>query len=569
MCDYHVWGFCLTRTPSEVGLAIFGFSEFLAALALLALIFSISDYLYQFRLMIAAVPVKLVAFCSAALIGFGTLITDIWFAERWYSLPWGVSRASLQGILGATFLITILTLWWIAFLRPPVFSRRNYIHFHRTMMQIIVHGSDSQLAIVASELVRSAKSLVALSAHSPAKTTSTAKLNVAHYAHDVILMMSNRKLCRHIVASSPSTAIAFVEEAVRAERFDLPLGGFLRSITMEALRNRDSILFHEDAFGSDPISLFQPFRKSLYGNYRLISGVGRGLDSPLDLDFRLASDLDGEQFDAYCGIVCTTFEDYIKSKHFSRSSYTLSRALEIIGDAGKDLYKLDGQQIYTGERTPERRMVASVKFINNIVRELDKLTENDLRHFPLRDRGQPIGPDDIFQRIAETIFTLMDSASSVRGPSDNAWWIQYNTFWGRIFSSRKDSPAWRLISFRFRRMVFDNIKELETFPNYQGARLLGFCLNVFGLCEEGPRDRRTGDGALRKAVLRWTKRYYLALHKIHPPVADFCLSGGISFDAEHKRLVKTYSQGLRLEPSREYLTLDGIRRPRRPSTKAN
>src|SRR5437016_1909758 len=92
-------------------------------------------------------------------------------------------------------------------------------------------------------------------------------------------------------------------------------------------------------------------------------------------------------------------------------------------------------------------------------------------------------------------------------------------------------------------------------PNYKSSRILGLCLNVMGL-----RDVRNGEidrsyYVLRSAVLAWTRRNYLRLRQMHPDVAKSCLSGGISFDDTHNRLVKTYAKGLILEPDRVYLEL--------------
>jgi hypothetical protein len=62
--------------------------------------------------------------------------------------------------------------------------------------------------------------------------------------------------------------------------------------------------------------------------------------------------------------------------------------------------------------------------------------------------------------------------------------------------------------------------------------------------------------ALKAAVLAWTRRNYLRLRQVNSEIADACLIGSITFDAENCRLVKTYAKGLRPDPDREYLELD-------------
>lgn len=63
---------------------------------------------------------------------------------------------------------------------------------------------------------------------------------------------------------------------------------------------------------------------------------------------------------------------------------------------------------------------------------------------------------------------------------------------------------------------------------------------------------------LAAAVHAWTRRSYLKLREDNCEVADACLIGGISFDEQGKRLMKTYFKGLNKEAPREYLELDPL-----------
>ncbi len=97
---------------------------------------------------------------------------------------------------------------------------------------------------------------------------------------------------------------------------------------------------------------------------------------------------------------------------------------------------------------------------------------------------------------------------------------------------------------------FDKYEDLKSFV---AARYLGICLNCMGL---KLRDKRSYETALHKSVLRWAKRNFRELHENHPTVANACLMGGITYDIEENRLVKTYAERADREPDREYLTLD-------------
>ncbi|WP_298598033.1 hypothetical protein [uncultured Sphingorhabdus sp.] len=537
-------------------MAIFGFSEFLTALALLILVFTSSDFLYHFRISIAAIPLIWLSFISTLIIGIGTLLTDLWFAERWYAIPWGISRSVLQASFGALFLMTVLLWIWFAFIRPPIFGRLNSKRFHSAFFRAIVRGSDSQLAVLGSEIMRSANTLISTSNARRQGKGSEVSIGAPEYAHDVLLLLGNRKLCRHIVASSPVTAIVLMDEAARQQKFHVPLGGFAKNITTEAIINRDSILYHEDTYGSDILGWVQPFSNAMYGNYRLVEGLSVGMDSPLDLPWRVSWDMDGDQFEAYCRITLITFKNYIESGLYGGHSYALNRAFDVIKNAGRELYKINGQPMDATDRDPAKRLSAAAHFVRDVINFLGEKKELKFGKLRIPPKGSAGYHANIFDHIADMMYDLLLAASSVRSSPDNAWSIHYGTVWTNFFGFREKSEAWNAIRFKFSRLVFDEIKKLEKFPNYEGSRILGICLNIFGTEIRDKTSYDRGEYRLIKAVLEWTRKNYLWLSEAHPPVAKNCLMGSITFDPKHRRLVKTYAQGLNLTPSQTFLELE-------------
>ncbi len=117
---------------------IFGFAEFLAALALLVLAWTIADFRYRFRISTAPVPLKRMTFFSVTFVGFSTLATDLWRAEKWY-VPRGnlISAAEWQALLGCVFLLTFLLWAWFAFIRPQNFGRLNAVRYIQGLYHVI------------------------------------------------------------------------------------------------------------------------------------------------------------------------------------------------------------------------------------------------------------------------------------------------------------------------------------------------------------------------------------------------------------------------------------------------
>src|SRR5688500_10758573 len=81
MCAYEFAGLCFL--PIAATASFFGFKDFIAAVAILVLIYTVTDVRYRFRLEVAPLPLFGIAYFLIGLIGFGSLAVDVWIAERW------------------------------------------------------------------------------------------------------------------------------------------------------------------------------------------------------------------------------------------------------------------------------------------------------------------------------------------------------------------------------------------------------------------------------------------------------------------------------------------------------
>ena len=236
-------------------------------------------------------------------------------------------------------------------------------------------------------------------------------------------------------------------------------------------------------------------------------------------------------------------------------SYVLCRALGCLEHAVFDLYKLDGAASSSWDDDIQARLRVVVKFIEDSVKVLDcKEVPDDL---PLRIREKH-GPmhETIYDHLSSLIFNVIFAASAVTKPNDRCWWIQHNSVWGNLFNFHHlKGEAGKVIKFKVRRLLYNEVARMNEFSNFKGARIIGFCLNVMGLTvrtDDYDRDSR----ALQRAVLRWTKKNFVLLYEHNPRVACACLVETISYDSENRRLVKTYpAEGLRREPHYVYLDL--------------
>ena len=340
-----------------------------------------------------------------------------------------------------------------------------------------------------------------------------------------------------------------------AKKYGIQVETFARNIVNEALANKNSFIYHEaEGYESGLIGYHKPLSQAMFSNYEMVETVG----TMLDPDISEKAAWDALQWEAYCRLVLMTFRDYVE-KGFWNHSFVLYRAKGYIESAASDLYKLNGLS-GTWDNDAIRRLRVVIEFIKSAVAVLDEKSVPSGFRLRVREKhGHP--RESFYDHLASMIFEVIFHASAVRSPQWECWSVQHNSVWSELLHfNHLDGDAGRVVTFKARRLVYNEIAEMERFPNFKGARVLGFCLNVMGLELRGKSyDKQSR--ALHKAVLAWTKRHYAWLHSYNPRVAEACLVDGLTYDAENQRIVKTYPvEGLRREAQFVYLTVEPVPR---------
>lgn len=560
----HCYGFLCFIPLDASAPKFFGFSEFLTGLALMVLAWTIADVRYRFRLRAVPFPLQKITFSVVSVVGILTLLTDLWRAEEWL-VPEGpiLTPESWQALMGGLFLLTFLTWSWFAFIRPPVYSKRNAKRYAQTLYRFILKGSPVELAVIADELTKSARALVRNATDRGTFKNYRLKREgepqgkppkVEAYANDLLLLIADKRFCRVIVESSPGTALAFFQEMSETKKYGIQVETFAKNIMNEAMVNRDSFLFHEvEGYKSGLIGYLKPLSQAMFSNYKMVETIGTLLDPAIGGKARW----DAAQWEAYCRVVLITFRDYVE-KGYARHSPVLYRAKSYIEHAASDVYKLDGvENPDWGDDTLERLRII-VKFIKDAVEILNmKGVPANLR-LRIREKNNPLSWT-LYDYLAEMIFEVIFASSAVTSPFSLCWEIRHNTVWGELFNfDSLNSAAGKAVKFKVRRLLYDDIVHMKRFPNFKGARILSFCLNMMGFTindNDYDKDVR----ALHKVALAWTKKNFAWLHSYNPRVAEACLVDRVSYDAENLRLVITFPvEGLRREPYFAYLDLDAV-----------
>jgi len=538
--------------------SVFSFTHFLSALALLVALYAITDIRYKFRLRIAPIPLFATTYIAMIIIGIGTLVIDVWSASQWPNLDSFVNHFILQAILGGIFMLLVLGWIFFAFINPPIFSRFNAERYARELFRIILRGSESELSMIAAELILSAKNIIFLSAPAPSKIRPQNKNNkigkANQLAYEVLLIMGSRRLCRYIVSQSPMTAMKFFEQFCKFREKPLPIGQFVQNISAEAILNKDSLLYHEDeGYNAGLLGYIRPFTNALYGNFELLEILSDENSSPLNIDYKIKAIFDAEQFKVYTTVTLKALEAYLvqHEKGFARSPVFYD-AFRYIENTAREIYKIrDIPDYYSSEFY--QKFSHATEFVYEAVKLLNKYDKNPA---PLRQKKSD---GSLYDLMAELMFKIILAAASIKSPPDTCWTIHYNTAWTNLFSNYdEEGKAQKVLEYRLRRKIYDEFSNKQFF-HYQSAAALGICLNVLGPVIR--KNSGTGQLPLHKAMLSWVRKNYLTLRAKHPHIADACLIGSISYDEKEKRLVKTYIRGLESKAPTEFLFL-GKERPR-------
>lgn len=548
-CFRRDLGLCFVVPPESKG-GIFGFAEFVQAFALLVLIFTVSGVRYQFRVATAPIRLWLLTYWGSGIIGVFTLLSDLWFAQR-YPLPWFLSsQAYWQFILGFLFLSLALTWLWYAYVRPPKFGRTNAYRFTGAVYHYVMQGIDSDLSIVADELGRSASSIIemASAAFDPNHLRHRAEVGkprAEDYACDLLLILGNRRFCRHVAGNAPNTAIALFRAVAKTKQYNVPMSQFSSALATEAIVNKDSLLYHEDAgYFSGYFGYTRPFTNTIFGDFDFVEALAANGTSPLDVDLDVRWKFDGQQLEAYTRATLTTFKAALSKGNFRLHSYALNRAFNIIERGCSDLYKLNDPLSPQEKSDIHDRLTAVVGFINDAIKAMEK---SGVQKTMLRRHGDSYKwqYEDYYDKIAQMIFEVIGHATWLKTKESDSWTIHYSAVWSDLWNF-DHSKTRTIVLFKVRRLLYEEIKGVQTHPNFSNAAYLGYCLNVLGLKVGRKRDFRHDEYPLRKAVISFAQKNYLALVERQPKVAAAVLVGTISFDKEKKQLVKTYNAGLDL-----------------------
>jgi hypothetical protein len=335
-----------------------------------------------------------------------------------------------------------------------------------------------------------------------------------------------------MVDSSPRTALLLFQALNETGLYSPALGTFARNFLAESIANKRSFLYHEaEGYQSGLIGYDKPLTTAMFGKYEMVDA----LDGMLDPHYLAVAGWDADQLAAYTRVLLLATKSYVTQGHLQEHSFVLHRAYAAIARNPFSLYKLNGDE--SAWDSPEaQKLDVCVKLLVKAIEVVGQAAIPVGTKVRRKKLARPVYAD-IYQMLADTAYEIILAAAAVRTPKSLSWSIQNSTVWNPLFEiwNLRD-PAGKLVRHIVRRKIYDDIVQMESYPNYKGAKLIGLSLNVLGhRAGAGAYDR--DNRALQKVVLGWLKRNYSWLYVHRPDIAAHCLVDGITFDARLKRLV--------------------------------
>lgn len=556
--DYYFAG--LHFVPlSSAGPKFFGLAEYISGLALMVLAWTIADSKYRFRIEVAPFNARKITYAVVVLIGFATLFTDIWRAAQWHVIEIAGSPLTpvvWQGILALVFLGAFCGWAALAFFISARFHRGNAVRYFKAMKRATLQGSGLELSVIAEELAAGIPGVVKhatnrdFRAHPQDEVHPYRPSATEQCANSILGMLGDRRFSAAIADKSPGTALILFEEVQKQERFDIDVGTFARNLVAAAIANKDSFIYHETlpAYLSGFLGWSQPLTSAMFGDYTLVSGI----DTLFDVYYEDKRLWDTRQWAVYSKVMGITLGNFIAAGG-GRDRTTMNRAIGNLREVTSPARWFKGTNTQAELSDIAARFDIVAKFVHRALVCLNRRTT--LMDQRLRRRQLGHAMPSIYELLATLIFETFQDAANIRSPVDSASWIQLNVVWLGMFDPEKfETKAGRIIRLNVFKKILGELHRMETFPNFAGAHLLGFCLNVLGL-RLWHRRRDRLEVRVHKIILEWTKSNYGRFLASHPIVAAACFVDGFTYDVERRLIVRTFTGVLGRKPRVSYLPI--------------
>jgi hypothetical protein len=288
----------------------------------------------------------------------------------------------------------------------------------------------------------------------------------------------------------------------------------------------------------------KPITRSIFSNWHKLEQFADDFESPLRLDYPYARNWDTQTWAVYFGMAKEYLRGLVSGRHGSSNARGLFHVFKTTELAYEQIGNLENYANTFDPHNPYWHASEANDFLKEIVKIFDEAGERV--YFNRKDKY--LFGNDLSARIARLLHDAIFHASGVNTKGFRMWEVQHNLIWRPMALDKyRQTTIMKMARRKLRRMIWEDICEMDQFPNYKGARYVRFCLNVLDFYDEELHRRRafkTDSWPLAKVVSGWVSRNYQTIAKTHPPVAEAMLPANITFDPVKNILVRTKDDSL-------------------------
>ena len=434
-------GFQLEPAKSDAS-SVFGLAQFLSTVALLVVVFNVSEFRYRYRLSVRRYDVRKVGILTSGTIAGVLLITEFWFQNS-IPLPHFLNNyGNLKIVLASVFLVLVMYIVSACFLRPATLRKSNALQFFRSTIYYIHQGNKDRLQAIAEELGRAVEDIFRLASKANSNNNPLSLPVAQACALDLMLTFADRRFCNLIVDRNPSFAIQCF---VLAEKYPAaPFTQFARNVGEEFIVNTGSAFYQEDSgYNSGYFGYSKPITNAVFGSYELIERCASASVSPLDLDYSVVWKLDATQMEGFTRAGLSFFDAYLDKTRAQSHSYAFSRFRRSLKGCVSALYKLNDLSAEAWNAPEFARFTGAIDFVKNAINSLAK---SGIKARSLKPSQKPY--PDVYDALSDTIMDLIFAAATVDVASFVCWDVQHNIAWNVLFSTFEENYTYAVLRFK-------------------------------------------------------------------------------------------------------------------------
>lgn len=532
---------CFALNPGSQ--KFFGFSEYLASLALMVVAWTLAGIRYKFRISTATIPLLMLSYFTLGFIGISALLTDLWRAEGWRVFSGTlISPYGWQAVMGAIFLFVFLFWAWFALIFPSKYGRWNSFSYWDELHKIILKGNADECREIGEELGRSIREIVSYAwseedyrkaydgGNRQRSTFVNAYYAVRFMADRILNLMADTRFCGYLVNTSSTVIFDLFSEIARTKKYNFRIGILAKNLTHAALNEKKSFVFYESGmYHNGYIGGKRSITTVLYGNYMMVEA----LECVFDSYVKHGQDRDPEDWEAYYRLVLMTMRNYVDTGALVVPSKTLSRVLYELRFLSNININLDEYRGKWSLSNDFRNFVEICEFLKKsiVILNLNSSSEKpEMCKIP-----SDAAKINIYDDVARAIYEIIVDASSIKNTREFCWAVHFRIICRGFFTLDNDGEAKKVIMYKVRRLIYSKITDYGGLLDFESANLVSFMINLFGLSVNGQVDNNT---RFNRLILSWLAKNYVRCYGRSPVVAESCLRDWIKYDSNGKRLIR-------------------------------